>query len=477
MGVFSRAAELLEAGSGHKVFDDLGYTPTPKQAEFHAATEFDVLYGGSAGAGKTKALVMEGIRACIRHPGITVGAIRRSYPELEESLLAELRLLLGDLSELYGARYNEATHDLRFANGSLIRFRHVGNMADATKRQGGEYQLLLFDERTLTPPDPVAFLYSRLRSGRADLPVLGIRSGTNPGGIGHGAVKQAYIDATDHGARVILDNRGRTVRFIQAFARDNSHINPEYIEDLMALPEAMRRAFLDGDWDSFTGQVFTEWRRDRHVVARTHIPPTWRRVAGIDYGYAAPWAVVWIATDPDGRAWVYRETVQTGVIEREQARLIAEVEAAAGEEVLHVGDPAMWSRTGEAPSPAMAYADGGVRLVKAENDRLPGLQRMHTYLAEAPACAHHRLLGWPTCPRLHVLESCPEFIRQIPTQTYDPHRVEDVDTHGEDHLYDATRYAVMALRDPLPNPGLPQHYNRRPHADRSETSDLLSAGF
>ncbi len=459
-----------------RVFEALGYTPTPKQQQFHDATEFDVLYGGSAGAGKTRALVMEGIRACVQYPGITVGAIRRSYPELEESLLAELRVMLGDLTALCGARYNESSHDLRFGNGSLIRFRHVGNMADATKRQGGEYQLLLFDERTLTPPDPVAFLYSRLRSGRADIPVLGIRSGTNPGGIGHGAVKAAYIDATDHGRNVVLDDRGRTVRFIQAFARDNSHINPEYITDLQALPEAMRRAFLDGDWDSFTGQCFTEFRYDRHVVSRRELPAVWRRYAGVDYGYRAPWAVVWGAIDPDGRLWIYREVTRTGVIERDQARLIAELETAAGEDVVHAGDPAMWSRTGEAPSPAQAYAAADVRLLKAENDRLLGKARLHTYLADAPACAEHRARGWLTCPLLHVLDTCPLWISHIPALPYDPVRVEDVDTNAVDHDYDATRYLLSLI----PNPGraptalLPPD---RPRSARPLTADLLGASF
>src|SRR5258708_3131569 len=72
------------------VFAKLGYVPTPKQAEFHAAKEFDVLYGGAAGGGKTVAVLMDGIRACVRHPRLRVGAFRRTNGELEESLLAEL---------------------------------------------------------------------------------------------------------------------------------------------------------------------------------------------------------------------------------------------------------------------------------------------------------------------------------------------------------------------------------------------------
>ena len=75
------------------IFSLIGYTPTPKQQIFHDATEHSVLFGGSTGGGKSRALCAEAIRACVRYPGLRVGAFRRSYPELRESLLAELAKL------------------------------------------------------------------------------------------------------------------------------------------------------------------------------------------------------------------------------------------------------------------------------------------------------------------------------------------------------------------------------------------------
>ena len=456
-----QAADAADAANAD-VFGMLGYEPNclprAKAAEqgldvpscgqcpqelFHAATEWDVLFGGSAGGGKSLALLMEGIRTCMRHPGIRVGAFRRSYPELEESLLAEL----GNYSFArdVGAEYDRSHHDLRFPNGSLMMFRYAENITDATKRQGGQYQLLLFDERTLTPPDVVSFLESRLRSGRDDIPVLGVRSSSNPGGVGHGAVKQRYIDATDHGAKIITDNRGRQVRFIPAKLTDNPHLNPEYASDLDNLPEAMRAAFRDGSWTSFSGQVFTEWRHDRHVVPRIELPATWLRYAGMDYGWTAPSVVIWGARDNDGRMWLYRELTMVQTPEREQARNILTAET--GEQVVrHAADPAMWGKTGSALPPSSQFAIEGVALSKADNDRLGGKARYHTYLADGPACGHHRALGWDTCPMLHILDgTCPELVRTLPNLTYDPHRPEDVNTAGADHHYDASRYLLMAV--------------------------------
>ncbi|MEV8480348.1 hypothetical protein, partial [Streptomyces sp. NPDC051173] len=146
MDALLRAADLLEEPPPD-VFTDLGYVPTPKQQEFHNATEFDVLFGGSAGGGKTKSLVLEAIRQCVRYPGLRVGAFRRTYGELKESLIAELAQT--GFASAVGARWNGTEFELRFSNGSLIMFRYAESIQDATRRQGGQYQLLIFDERTL----------------------------------------------------------------------------------------------------------------------------------------------------------------------------------------------------------------------------------------------------------------------------------------------------------------------------------------
>ena len=445
------------------VFQTLGYVPTPKQAEFHAATEFDVLFGGSSGGGKTRSLLFEALRACMRYPGLRVGAFRRTYPELKESLLAELAQ--AEYAGALGARWNGTEYELRFPNGALIMFRYAESVQDATRRQGGQYQLLVFDERTLTPPEVVSFLESRLRSGRADIPVLGIRSSANPGGAGHGAVKKRYIVPTSYGQRVVTDERGRTVRFIPSKLSDNPHVNPEYSADLLALPPKLRAAFLDGDWDTFAGQMFPELSRTRHVVEPVTLPDSWNRYSGVDWGYAAPWAVVWAAVDEDGRAWVYREIHQAGVGEADQAARILAAEA--GETVTaRYADDAMWATRGDAKPIATVYAENGVHLTpagKGPGSRIAGWQRVHTYLGEAPACPHHRAVGWDTCPRLHIFSTCETLYRTLAdlphASTGNP---EDADTTGDDHLPDSLRYLLInlgsgpefVLLDELPSPAI-----------------------
>src|SRR5882724_4555850 len=124
----------------------LGYVPTARQSDFHARNEWDVLYGGAAGGGKTRALLMEGVRACVRHPGLTVLAVRESYPQLAESFLAELARV--DYAAALGAVYHKTEHNLSFPGGGQIRFRFCDGLEDARLRLGSEIQLLLIDEVT-----------------------------------------------------------------------------------------------------------------------------------------------------------------------------------------------------------------------------------------------------------------------------------------------------------------------------------------
>lgn len=430
------------------VFELIGYHPHEKQREFHLAKEFDVLYGGSAGGGKSLAIVAEGIRAASLHPGMRVLTVRRTYDELNESIFPALRKF--DYAAAVGARWNGTERELRFPNGSVIRFRYLETLDDASRRQGGEYQLLLVDEATLMPPGVIDILrYERLRAA-GDIPIIGVRSTTNPGGPSHGDVKKRYIDATEHGAHVVTDEHGNTVRFIQARATDNPHLDAGYHNRLAAIPDPQRRAAMrDGDWTQFAGKIFTEFRWARHVVEPMSLVPSWQRFNGVDWGFAAPWAVLWAAIDEDGRLWIYREIYRTHVGEAEQARLILEAEG-EDEVVARYADDAMWATRGDAKPIADVYAEAGVHLTpagKGPGSRVAGWQRWHSYLAEAPACPHHRAQGWETCPRVHIFRTCTNLLHEMENLPYATtgSNPEDSDPRSPDHAMDAGRYLLLNI--------------------------------
>jgi Terminase large subunit, T4likevirus-type, N-terminal len=436
-------------------FGELNYTPTERQAVFHEASRNRIdaiLYGGAAGGGKSCAFLMDAIWHAANIPGIKIGCFRRSYPELEESFLAELarRGYARDL----GAKWNATKYFLKFPNGSIINFSYAENLVDASRILGGEYQAFYIDEASLMMPAVIQHIEERLRSGNKLIPVIGLRLATNPGGVGHKYLKDRFINPTKRGKETYYEKVDgspvtRKVVFIQAKASDNPHLNEGYDAILNSIPDPQRRAAMrDGDWDAMVGQFFEQWQYSKHVVRSFQIPKEWQRYAGIDYGYAAPFATVWLAADQDGRIWVYRELYVTKVNANDQARLILEAERSHGEnEVVRVADPSMWGHRGTPLSIADIYGLEGCGIMKADNDRINGWSRVHQYLNDGPACEIHRAQGMQTCPMLHVFEDkCPMFIETIPALPRSSARPDDCETRNvEDHIPDALRYVIMAV--------------------------------
>lgn len=183
------------------------------------------------------------------------------------------------------------------------------------------------------------------------------------------------------------------------------------------------------------GQAFPEWDVSVHVCEPFKIPDNWPKWTETDYGYAAPYATVWLTRSPSGRIYMYREDYGAGYPPLEQAQRIRTL--SAGERYfLMGGDPAMWASSREGKwikSVAAQYAEMGVQLTKADNDRMAGWARFH------------EVLDWSeqVPPTFQVFRTCVNTIRTIPMLVKDDKKPEDVDTTGEDHLADCLRYGFM----------------------------------
>ena len=432
------------------------YAPTAKQRMFHESTAHEVLYGGAAGGGKSKAIVMDALMRGLMTPGYQAYLFRRTYPELESTLIMEAqRSIPGALG-----RYVGTTHDLRLLNGSVLHFRHCQNEGDLRNYQGVEMHALYVDELTSFSKGMYDYLKTRLRAPARMRLTPVVRCASNPGGVGHGWVKAQFVDAGTPGkvwtrtvtSEALGRSQARRVQYIPSLATENPHITRDYIYELEQKPEALRKALLLGSWDAFEGQVFTELTDDpahhhdglSHVIAPFPIPLHWTRYRSMDWGYTRPFSVGWWAMAPDGTAYRYREwygttgqpNVGLRLHPREVARGILDREAPEqreGVRVLGVADPAMWdASTGESIAEQMARE--GVYFSQADNARLPGKMQLHYRLSRA---ADGRAA-------LYVFSTCRDWIRTLTALPYSPARPEDVDTDAEDHAYDETRYFLMA---------------------------------
>lgn len=403
--------------------------------------DMDILYGGAGGGSKSTGLFAYAVRACVRYPGLQAFWFRRSFPELNQSVLRLVARF--DFCRKLGARWDGSKYEMRFPGGSILTFAHAKNVQEAASLSSAEFNLLLIDERTTIPPPVIDILYTRVRSGVTGVPCLGIRSASNPGYVGHGVVKAGWVEATDYGKNTIIDAAGRPRMFIPAKASDNPYVG-NYEQALAGISDPdLRRRIKDGDWSAMPDAAFPDWNRDRIVVPAFAIPEAWPRYGGFDYGWASPSVFVAAAKDNDGRLWVFRELKMIQTPEREQARRVLATQAGCS---VIAADPSMWGKAGSALPPASQFATEGCALEPADNDRLGGKSRIHTYLADAPACLYHRSQGWDVCPSLHVIDgACDYLVTTMGDLPRDPKRPEDVDTNADDHAYDALRYLVMSV--------------------------------
>lgn len=455
------------------VFD---YKPTPKQQKFHESTADEVLYGGAAGGGKSYAICWDAFVRCLKWPKTHAFLFRRTFPELEMTLVKTIQQIVPPAL----GTYTQSFHEMRLINGSVLHFCHLSTEADLNKYYGAEIHWLYFDELTHFTKPMYDLLRTRLRAEKKLGIVPCVRSASNPGGPGHSWVKQRFVDATNVGKEIkLLDVQSSTlgtvakrrVQYIPATVLDNPYITKDYVIELEQKPKALREALLQGKWDAFEGQAFPEFTDDpehytdglgTHVINPFPIPLHWPRYVSFDHGFTRPFSFGCWAMDEEGRVYRYKELygcvpgeANTGILKSpsEIGAMLADFldeEFREGIRPTGIADPAIWDQSrGESVEEQIRKAFGGVIFRKGDNTRMAGKMQLHERLK----------FDENGKPMLYVFTTCADFIRTVPALTYDPRKVEDIDTAGEDHIYDETRYFLMS-RPIAPRPAAKEQKKR-----------------
>ena len=372
------------------------------QTEFLSAPEQDVLYGGSAGGGKSYAMLVDPLRYMHikEHRALL---LRKSMPELRE--------LIDKSRELYpkafaGAKFREVEKIWRFPSGASLEFGYLDRDADVYRYQGQSYTWIGIDELTQYPTEfPLQYLQSRLRTTNNDIKCY-IRCTANPGGVGGYWVKKRYLDPSPPNESFTGEDK-ITRRFIPARLEDNPYLaaDGKYEQMLQSLPAVQRKQLLEGNWDVAEGAAFTEFDYENHCIDPFEIPRTWERVKGIDYGYAAESAVVWGAVDPqDETLIIYRELYQKGLTGEDLAKKIYDFEKEEKLSVQGVLDWAAWAKTGTTgPTVGEVLSRAGHKLRRADKNRIQGKIQIHERLKTNDKGR----------PKLQIFKTCPNLIREI----------------------------------------------------------------
>lgn len=437
-------------------------SPSPKQKLFLTDTHPHVAFGGARGGGKSWAVRIKSILLALKHKGIRICIVRRTYPELIENHIKPLRELLRCGAKDSVAKYNDSRKELKFVNGSEILFRYCNAEKDLNNFQGTQYDVIFIDEATQLRQEWIEKICACVR-GVNSFPKRTYYT-MNPGGESHGYFKRLFIDRKFESGEYADD-----YSFIQSLVTDNEALmkeNPEYIKMLEKLPPKLREAWLNGRWDVFEGAFFEEFRvtpepqachdagiteeealqehRWTHVIKPFDIPQGWKVYRSYDFGFGKPFAVNWYAVDYEGIAYMILElygctgTPNEGVKWspemqfKEIARIEREHPYLKGRRIQGVADPSIWDGSRgiaiiEEAEKQHLWFDKGI------NDRIPGWMQIHERLRFDE---HGKAM-------LYIFENCKDTIRCIPLMMYDEHKPEDLDTDLEDHILDSIRYFCM----------------------------------
>lgn len=493
--------------------DNREWKATKKQRAF-IQLPFEVSeagYGGALGSGKTDVLLLLPLiyqfHENKRYRGLMV---RRTFPELEQEVIQRSKEYFPSV----GAVYNESKKWWKFPAGGYDRFGHIEHDKDVKKYDGSQYALERWDEATSHSKYQYEYLvYRRNRApAGSGLPSI-TRWGSNPGGIGHTYFRQRFLDPyykknAKLGSLIRDKSKGTIISFLPATATDNPHLletNPDYFKRLQNISsEAERRALILGDWYTFEGQVFEEFRLEplpgeplnaRHVIRGFQIPHWWPKIVSIDWGYNAATFVIWWAIGPNGRVYIYRTFMAEKTKIREWTRDISKLSAGEIDNIRDVRicfsatqdrglDQTIFQQVAE----ALEDSNFQCGLTLGDRNRIAGKQLVHEYLRWKPVQLGKEIIGVysaelaariyrqhgdtglreyqklfePTpeernLPKLQIFKSSPEgkstedLTDVIPTCVYadedEKGKKEDVKEFNGDDAYDCLRIGLYAIRD------------------------------
>ena len=452
------------------------WSPQPgSQTLFVSSPIFETLYDGTRGPGKTNALLMD----FCQHVGTGLGSawrgilFRQSYPALADIVAKSEEWIPQAFPR---ATFNRSAYTWHFPDGEELLLRYIDSPKDYWSYHGHEYPWIGWDELT-NWPDAKCYdvMRSCCRSSKPQVPRK-YRATANPHGPGHHWVKARFVDGAPPGVPQ-RDKHGNLRVRIHGHWSENQYLlrnDPEYAQRLLESTEDdpdRQAAWLDGSWDIVAGTFFGgAWSPKYHVLsgerALRDLPLSWRIDRSFDWGSSHPFSVGWWA-ESDGtpvrqangefrtfpRGSVIRIGEWYGCVPGKPntgLRLVG-AEIAAG---ILARERARWPGRQVMPGPADSsifdvqdghrivdsFLEAGVSWEKANKgpgSRKNGADRIRELLGNAKRAPLEK-------PGLYITEDCRDFIRTVPSLPRSEKFPDDVDTDAEDHIYDETRYRLLA---------------------------------
>jgi hypothetical protein len=461
------------------------YNPSPKQAEVHAFQPGDlvqILYGGSAGCGKTVLLRMDPFVTQIipeyhrwkeaRNRGDKFESqgwalhLRRNSPMLKQTVMKVKRI-----AEQFdpGCEWRERDQMIIFSFGYIYQFGHCSDEDSWRSYDTNEYTWLGLDEATQFTDAQRRGISSRVRTSD---PILNKRRriifASNPDSPACGLwVKNEFVDPCPEGGKMLVskiemdDGTEENVYkiFFPAFLYDNpDKVFARNYEATMraTLASHLLEARLKCNWNVVEGAFFeNEFIPKIHVCDPFPIEDHWIKARSLDYGFKSPSVVIRAAKDEDQNVIIFRETNFNYKLKSESQRADAELQAMLikkeekehgewdeGKECSKYSGPADNSINRDdgngGSTVAQRMAEKGVYWEQCIKNRFAGTQELLRLLKDRPKGKRPGIIIFKTCKELI------ECIQSIKVSDKDPELPED-GPHVNDHWLDSLFYLIQYI--------------------------------
>lgn len=449
------------------------FTPHPRQELVMLCPINEILYGGSAGSGKSFCIIFSWLQHERMYGQKAKGLVlRKTNPELED-LVQEFKKVFAALPS--PPKWNETKRTFTHPSGAVLEMGYLDVPDDKYRYHGRQFSFVAWDELTLWA-DSVAYDFLRTRARSAHGVPVTILSTTNPIGAGSNWVMERWrIDEFPDGMRpfrlytstrsgeVFEDGHPEwdkledidlppgikrwTRIFIPGKLADNPSLDGDgaYRSSLMMQPDKIRKALLEGRWDAIDGAFFDEWDPKVHVVKNFKIPKGGRRWMAMDWGTAKPYCALWGYDAPNGEIYVYDELYgwggQNDKGTMEPASAVAQKvrarEMDRGEYIIErYMDPSCFSKDGHEVSIADIFRQNQLHFQPGPRRNKEGRISL---LREKLKVVNNN-------SQLKVFDSCYHLIRTLPRLQFDPVNPQLFDSKSEDHAVDALLYLIIRNR-------------------------------
>jgi PBSX family phage terminase large subunit len=412
------------------------YEPFGAARELWTDHRDEVLISGPAGTGKSRACLEKIHAVCLRWPGARALIVRKTRESLTETALVTFEeKVLPAHSPIVGGSRRSHRQSYLYPNGSVVV---VGGLDRPGKVMSTEYDLIYVQEAIELFEDDWESLTTRLRNGV--VPFQQLIADTNPDRPTHWLKLRV-----DRGATAMLESRHEDNPILwDRDANQWTEIGRTYIGKLDRLTGARKPRLRHGKWVQAEGVVYDEWDRQIHIVDPFPIPPSWRRIRAIDFGYSNPFVCLWIAVDDDRRMYVYRELYHTKRTVKVHAKQINE---------LSEGESYEFSVADHDAEDRATLRENGIATIAARKEVNPGIEGVQERLKDA-GDGRARLYVFRNClverdPALNDAKKPCSILEEFDSYSWpkapDGKASKEAPEKLNDHALDALRYAAMAV--------------------------------